>query len=232
MATITEDLNIHPPSTTHGWRMDEGADSLAWKPCGEKCTRQEPPHQGKKCAKHRKMVPLTHPHASETELACGMLLNQKLNQKPLTWNREWLQNSVGIQVKRQPVLYYLLYYLGRSTSAHAGLWDVVANSILSVWDGAAKAAQPSKSTTCGEGNWLDSTCNRDGKTLSPEGPHRSSRRGGEQRGFGWLRNQPGTSFGKPLMSVTSTTDLKAGPAQRNVFMMHVRGTGFVWHSKR
>lgn len=39
-------------------------------------------------------------------------------------------------------------------------------------------------TTCEEGNWLDSTCNRDGKILSPEGPHRTCSHGGEQRGFG------------------------------------------------
>lgn len=150
--------------------------------------------------------------------------------KPLSWIVQWLLRSVGIKVKW---LFFIISYTGPHHWCTCwSVWDVVANSILFEWAWAAKAAQPSNSTTGQEGNWLDSTCNGDGKTLSPEGPHRSSSHGGEQRGFGWLRNQPGMSFGKPLMSVPSTADLRAGPAQRNVFMVYVCGTGFTWHSKR
>lgn len=150
--------------------------------------------------------------------------------KPLTWNREWLRISVGIQVKRQPVLYYLLHRA--APLVHMQVRVGRGGKLNPVCMRGSCKSCTAKNTTCGEGNWLDSTCNRDGKSLSPEGPHWSSRRGGEQQGFGWLRNQPGTSFGKPLMSVSSTTDLRAGPAQRNVFMVHVRGTGFAWHRKR
>lgn len=39
-----------------------------------------------------------------------------------------------------------------------------------------------KSQTCKGGNWLDSTCNGDGKTLSPAGP-RQRGSGAEWRGF-------------------------------------------------
>lgn len=102
--------------------------------------------------------------------------------KPLTWNREWLWNSVGIQVEACSLLPAAP---GQSTGAHAGLcgtwWQT--QSRLHERELQKLHSRP-KSTRCKGGNWLDSTCNRDGKTLSPEGPHRSSRRGGEQRGFG------------------------------------------------
>lgn len=51
----------HTSSIYSTWKYKD-VDSLAWQPCGEKFSRQEPLHQGKKSTEHNKMVPLTRPH--------------------------------------------------------------------------------------------------------------------------------------------------------------------------
>lgn len=91
------------------------------------------------------------------------------------------------------VAYTLIYVL------HDGMWwrtqkpgrtSVCGRSLQRR---APKVTHPSKLTKCKEGNCLDSACNRDCKTWSPEGLRQSSSCG-ELRGFGLLEMSPGSAM--------------------------------------
>lgn len=81
----------------------------------------------------------------------------------------------------------------------------------------ARVGQPSckSRTTCEEGNWLDSTCNRDGKILSPEGPHRTCSHGGEQREFGGVQLAK-KSVWNELREASHVSSIHDSPTQKRI----------------
>jgi len=123
-----------------------------------------------------------------------MFHNQVINMKYGTTSKLWKHPACNL-LSVAPA--YRLAWILMCVLHGRMWWRAEAWQDVCPWTGLAgessKFTHPSEITKCKEGNWLDSTCNRDCKTSLPKGPRQSSSHR-EWRGFGSLKMSLGSAL--------------------------------------